>query len=223
MSFDLALRGVEILTAFALIQQSIEHLRDSRTLAATRIAFCLLLLSGLAPAPACAGLFLVGVAYLHRFDGPYNGGCDRMSLLILLCLTATHLLPEAWKEPAFGYLAMQLILSYVISGWVKIRNPEWRTGRALRDVFAFSAYPVSERLRGWADRPRTLLAASWAVMLFELAFPIFLTSPSALWLGLAMAAGFHLANACLFGLNRFLWIWIAAYPSLLWLQDRLFG
>jgi hypothetical protein len=25
----------------------------------------------------------------------------------------------------------------------------------------------------------------------------------------------------LFGLNRFVWVWIAAYPSLFWLQDRL--
>ena len=28
------------------------------------------------------------------------------------------------------------------------------------------------------------------------------------------------ANACLFGLNRF-WIWICAYPSILWLQQRV--
>jgi hypothetical protein len=36
-----------------------------------------------------------------------------------------------------------------------------------------------------------------------------------------VAAAFHLANACLFGLNRFLWIWLAAYPPLLWFQERV--
>jgi hypothetical protein len=40
---------------------------------------------------------------------------------------------------------------------------------------------------------------------------------------LALAAAFHLANACLFGLNRFFWVWLAAYPSLIWLQHRIFG
>ena len=34
---------------------------------------------------------------------------------------------------------------------------------------------------------------------------------------LALAAVFHTANACLFGLNRFLWAWLAAFPALIWL------
>jgi hypothetical protein len=37
---------------------------------------------------------------------------------------------------------MQLVLSYFISGWVKVVNGDWRSGAALRDVFLFSAYPV---------------------------------------------------------------------------------
>ena len=40
-------------------------------------------------------------------------------------------------------------------------------------------------------------------------------------IGLSFATLFHFANACLFGLNRFFWIWLAAYPSLLWLQQRV--
>jgi hypothetical protein len=40
-------------------------------------------------------------------------------------------------------------------------------------------------------------------------------------IGLTLAALFHFVNACLFGLNRFFWIWLAAYPSLLWLQQRV--
>ena len=47
-----------------------------------------------------------------------------------------------------------------------------------------------------------------------------------LWLRvvpLLLAAAFHLSNAMLFGLNRFFWIWLCAYPSLIWLQARLLG
>jgi hypothetical protein len=129
---------------------------------------------------------------------------------------------ERWRAVAFGYLAAQLTLSYFISGWVKIINPDWRGGVALRDVFSFSAYPVGENLRGWADHPGLLRVMSWAVMGFELLFPLCLISRPALIVGLAVAAMFHFANACLFGLNRFFWIWLAAYPSLIWFQERLF-
>jgi hypothetical protein len=100
-----------------------------------------------------------------------------------------------WRETVFGYLALQSTLSYCFAGWVKVVNPEWRNGQALQEVFRFSAYPVSESLRAWAT----------------------------LMIGLLFAAAFHFVNACLFGLNRFFWIWLASYPSLLWFQERIFG
>lgn len=170
----------------------------------------------------CLLLFLHSFAVLYRFQGPYNGGSDRMGLLILFCLTLSHILPyQNWKEVALGYLALQLILSYFISGYVKILNPEWRTGQALQDVFCFSAYPASETLRGWAQRPRVLFIMSWSVIVFELLFPFAFLSFKLLPVALLLAAAFHLANAFLFGLNRFFWIWLSAYPSILWLQENL--
>lgn len=227
MTFEVALRATEILLAMAFIQQSAEHVfgtRDHPALFAARgiLAF-LVLLNVLVPV-ALIGLCIHGVIMLRRYHGPYNGGSDRMGLLALFCLTLAHLLPAGiLSETAFGYLGLQVILSYFISGKVKIINPEWRSGRALGDVFAFSAYPVSESLRDLADRPRIMFAASWAVMLFELVFPLSLLWAPALCVALGTAFTFHLANACLFGLNRFVWAWIASYPSLLWLQGRLEG
>ena len=140
------------------------------------------------------------------------------SYMTLSRLSPTPMLAEL----AFGYLGAQLTLSYFISGWVKVVNPDWRSGRALRDVFQFSAYPVAESLRGFAHRPRLLRAMSWAVMGFELVFPLTLLWPPALAAGLVVAGTFHLANACLFGLNRFFWTWLSAYPAILWLQGRVF-
>lgn len=226
MTLDAAARLTEILLALALIQQGLEHLRgfrDERQLFGVRTILCLLLVFGVASPWPLVGLAGLSLLILHRFHGPYNGGSDRMGLLALWCLTLSRLAPvPQWKELAFGYLGVQLVLSYFISGGVKIVNPDWRGGRALRDVFRFSAYPVSEALRGWADRPRVLLAMSWAVILFELAFPLTLLSRPTLIAGLVVAAAFHLANACLFGLNRFFWTWLAVYPAILWLQARLF-
>lgn len=227
MDFDTAQRLTEILLALALLQQSLEHLsaaKDEQRLFAPRIVLCGLLLFGVQSQWATLGLVILSLPILHRFQGPYNGGSDRMGLLILFCLCLTHFAPnQTWKDVAFGYLALQLVLSYLLSGWVKIVNPDWRSGRALRDVFQFSAYPVSENLRSIADRPRLVFAASWAVMLFEIVFPATLLHPVALIAGLGLAALFHLANAVLFGLNRFFWIWLAAYPSILWFQHRVFA
>ncbi len=226
MTLDSAIRLTEILMGFAFVQQSIEHVISftyERRLFLIRLLLSLFLILGYQTTAVSVLLLLLSLAILQRFQGPYNGGADRMSLLILFCLTLAHLAPSLrWQELAFGYLALQLILSYFISGLVKIVNPDWRNGRALRDVFQFSAYPVSESLRRRANSPRTLFIASWIVMLFELLFPLSLFSNHSLIAMLVITAAFHFLNACFFGLNRFFWIWIAAYPSLLWFQSRIF-
>lgn len=226
MSLDMAVRLTEILLGWAIIQQSAEHLsgsRNDRALFGTRLLLSLILVLGWQTQWVCVALLLSGFVLLFKFQGPYNGGSDRMGLLILFCITLAQLLPsQKWQEHAFGYLALQLVLSYFIAGWVKVINPDWRSGRALRDVFLFSAYPVSESMRAWATHPRSMLWASWAVMIFELLFPFTILNRETLAAGLIVAALFHLANACLFGLNRFFWTWLAAYPSILWLQNRIF-
>ena len=233
MTLEGAIQLTTAMMAAAFVQQSLEHLRPAvrlheRLLFAPRLALSLLLLAaslgvaGLHPGWLILALVVNHLVILPFFNGPYNGGADRMSLLVLLCLAGAWNLPEpAWRELAFAYLGLQLLLSYFMAGWVKVVNPDWRSGRALRDVFLFSAYPVGENLRRWADRPRVLFGMGWAVIVFELAFPLTFLSPPTLWAGLVIAALFHGANACLFGLNRFFWIWICAYPSILWLQERL--
>ncbi|MGB7183885.1 MAG: HTTM domain-containing protein [Burkholderiaceae bacterium] len=229
MTLTTAIRLTEILLALALIQQSLEHVlrrekvfRREQLLFGLRIALCALLIAQIASPWPLAALAVLSLLILDNFQGPYNGGSDRISLLILWSLTAANLIPHPhWQEVVFGYLGLQLVLSYFVSGWVKVVNPDWRRGLALQDVFLFSAYPCSEDKRSWANKPAALLVLSWLVMLFELAFPLVLVSKTALWIGLSVALVFHLANAVLFGLNRFVWAWLAAYPSLIWLQARL--
>lgn len=225
MSFELAIRLTEILMGLAFIQYSLEHLpsfKYERALFTARIILSGLLIIGMATMWVTFTLFVLALVILHRFQGPYNGGADRLGLLMLSCLCLVHLAPTVyWKEIAFGYLALQVVLSYFISGWVKLVNPQWRDGRALQDVFLFSTYPVSESLRRLAGSPRLLWLLSWYVMAFEVLFPLALFSQPVLVGALVITGSFHFSNACLFGLNRFFWIWLAAYPSLLWLQERM--
>ena len=220
MSLDLAIRLTEILLALAFIQQSIEHLSASKNeqlLFLARIILSVLLLTGIQTQWVCILLFINAIFILKQFHGPYNGGSDRMGLLILSSLCIVDFIPNY----AFGYLALQVILSYFIAGCVKLINPQWRNGEALQDLFRFSAYPASESLRVWADRPQILCLMSRAVIIFELLFPLTLFSQATLIIGLTLALSFHIANTYFFGLNRFFWIWLAAYPSLLWFQGYL--
>ena len=223
MSLEIAVRLVEIGVSLALLQRSAEHVPDARrALFLGQMLLALVLLVGLYRGPVVCGLWILGVLQLYRFDGPYNGGADKMAMLVLTCLGIAHLAP-GWADVAMAYLAVQLVLSYFISGGVKLLNPDWRNGRALADVFAHSIYPVGGNTRAMARWPRVMFAASWAVILFEIAFPIALLHPTALAFGLGLAAAFHLANAGLFGLNRFFWVWISAFPALVWFQGRLIG
>jgi len=226
MTIDTAIRLTEVLLGFSFIQQSIEHLTSfsvERRLFLIKIILSLFLILGIQTAFVSFLLLLTSFSILIYFQGPYNGGADRMSLLILICLFFVHIAPSLkWQEMAFGYIALQLILSYFISGWVKIKNPQWRTGQALQDVFKFSAYPVTKSLRRLSEHPNILFLMSWFVMLLELFFPFSLLSETSLIVALLLTACFHFANFIFFGLNRFFWAWIAAYPSILWLQDRVF-
>ena len=227
MTLASALLWTQILMALAIIQQSAEHLAAGagpRSLFILRILLCLCLLTGVPSLWALAGLAGLSLWMLHYFAGPYNGGSDKMSVLVLWSLLAAQLVPLGfWQELVIGYLAVQVLLSYFISGRVKLRNPDWRRGQALADVFAFSAYPVSENLRRLSTHPRLMVGASWAVIVLELAFPLALLNGNLLLGALGVMACFHLANACFFGLNRFFWIWLATYPVLIWFQDRIMG
>lgn len=225
MILDDAIRLTEILLALALIQQSLEHvfgLPGERPHYLARLILSVLLLAGVETEWVSAALFINMLLILRHFQGPYNGGSDLLSMLLITCLCAVHLVPNAdWREYVFGYLALQAIFSYFKSGWAKVIYRDWRTGRALQDVFAFSVYPISEATRSWAAWPRLLFTMSWAVILLELLFPLAMLSQTALAIGLTLTMSFHLANFVMFGFNRFVWVWAATYPSMIWLQARL--
>ncbi|HMW73921.1 MAG TPA: hypothetical protein PKD17_18985, partial [Cellvibrionaceae bacterium] len=176
----------------------------------------LALISQAVRALACWGILLVGILSLKRFGGPYCGGSDLMTLQLSLAMAiAESTTSPAWRLGAAGYLCIQLCLSYWQSGWVKLVNPQWRNGRALWEVFAFTHYPVTQATRRWAEHPRILWLMGWLIMLVEFCFPLSLYYMASLYAGLVFMGLFHLANAWLFGLNRFFWIWLATYPTVI--------
>ncbi len=196
----------------------------ARTLAAAA-----LLANGFIAFPAwllMSSLWLVLVGSLLtsiRWRGAYNGGSDSMTLVVTLPVTLAVTLGSATALAiAYGYITLQLTLSYFVAGWVKLRERDWRTGRALPIFLATPQYSAP----AWAitrlnQSPLLATLTSWAVMLFELSFPLAFSSPHLLLFFLAVAFLFHGLNAYLLGLNRFVFAWISAYPGALLIYQLL--
>ena len=162
------------------------------------------------PAPAFVALGCA-LAIAIRFRGSYNGGSDAMLVVVLLGLGIAR---AGWPRVGLAYIAAQLVLSYVLAGFAKLRDPRWRDGSAFEVLAALPAYAVPPAIARLLARPAIGRAAAYATLAFECGFPLALLDPRVATVMLAIGAGFHLANAIAFGLNRFLWTWLAAYPAL---------
>ena len=160
------------------------------------------------------------IALRHR--GSYNGGSDSMLIIVAAAVGLARSAPGArLAHVGLGYAAVQLVLSYVVAGVAKLRDPAWRTGRALPIVIRLPHYRVPGVAIRALSRPAIARLAGWAMLGFECGAPLALLSPAICLVVLGLGAAFHLANAWVFGLDRFLWSWLAAYPALLWAAGQL--
>ena len=124
MELDNAIRMTEILLGFAFVQQSMEHLKSAtneRALFIPRLILSLLLIIGFQTIWVSLLLLLIGLANLIRFQGPYNGGADRMSLLILCCLCLVNFAPtHSFKKASASFSVLNFsgnsALSFTLPG-----------------------------------------------------------------------------------------------------------
>ncbi len=166
---------------------------------------------------------------ITRLGAPFNGGSDAMTSLSLLILGIGALDRSGGFicYAALGYLGVQTVFSYFVAGLAKLKEGSWRRGTALSHFAELPKYGVPSWARALLARPNVALGASWAILLFECSFPYALRGERVCLVYLTIGACFHLANAWLFGLNRFLFSWLAVYPVLLaltgpvdWLAHR---
>lgn len=176
---------------------------------------------------ACALLLLLTVLLVCvRFRGNYNGGSDSMTVVVLIGLTASQLAAQlhasdAWVDAGLGYIAAQLTLSYFVAGLAKLRTRTWQRGRALSQLVQVRQYVVPRALVALLSKPWASRLTGWLAIVFECSFPAALLLGRGVAFGLlAIAASFHVAIALAFGLNRFLWAWLSAYPALWYWSQR---
>ena len=183
----------------------------------TQIALAIALLVMEQPHPAFfIGLLATTSLIALRWRGTFNGGADYMTVLVLLMLSIEavfHGNPIV-RLGCLWYLAIQAILSYFISGLVKVRNTDWRSGCAIQRFLCGPPYDPPAFFVGLSKHSRLMLLSSWMLIAFEVSFPLTLQGPAVCAVFLCAALLFHVLNFGAFGLNRFIFAWSATYPAL---------
>lgn len=156
------------------------------------------------------------ILILLRWRGTFNGGSDYMTLVILMSITLATLFKNKNLVllGCLWYIGIQTCLSYFISGLVKVKVKKWREGSALKAFIFSSNYDQPNFIKQFFKNKTLCLLSSWAVICFELCFPLAFLNPTICLLFIITAFVFHLGNFYVFGLNRFLFAWLASYPAL---------
>ncbi|MDG9703533.1 alpha/beta fold hydrolase [Streptomyces sp. DH37] len=190
--------------------------RTTLALHATRVACGLgMLLPGNSRWRAAGSLYLGATTTLlqarHRYG---SDGSDQVATQVQAVTGLARLSnsPQV-KDALMWYLAIQANMSYAASGWVKMAGTKWRDGSALPGVMRTRTYGFEHAYRLTQRYPRASRAAQHAVLAMECLFPVVylaggrLTRPM-----LGAAGGFHVVNAFVMGLGRFMTAFPAMHP-----------
>lgn len=165
-------------------------------------------------------LFLIHLITLLRWLGTFNGGSDYMCLMLLWLVSLGLWQQGVMAKVCVYYMAFQVSLSYFKAGYVKLMNSGWRSGRALRDFVESRIYEKKPWIEELLTYKPLCFIACWAVILFEVTFPFSLFRKDLAMIYMSCGCAFHLLNVYIFGLNRFFFAWMAAYPALLYLTGN---
>ncbi len=156
----------------------------------------------------------------------FNGGSDALNVLLLLALGIASITDDInIKRGCLYFIAVQLVLSYFVAGFVKIKEPTWRNGLALQDILDSSTYPINPQFlklfNSFQNRKQLSILISWSIILFELSAPLSFFSLKFCLFFLFCGFLFHFMNSWILGLNRFLLVWTSAYPALVFLSLQM--
>jgi hypothetical protein len=170
--------------------------------------------------PLIGFLFVGNLLILIRWRGAFNGGSDFMTLVVLTGLLIAQVVGAfgnvalGWQA-GFWYIAIQAITSYFMSGAVKLLRPEWRNGSAMTIFLNGAIYGPLSASHPLRNKGLAMLG-SWGFIVWEILFPFSLLDPRLAAVFCAVAALFHFLVFWFFGLNRFFWAWMCAFPAILW-------
>ena len=178
----------------------------------------------LAPTPrrarlAANAVLTVTSAWLYPHHAYGSDGTDQASFLTQSAATVARAGGDrpALVDAALWYIASQGTLSYAVSGWAKMLGPLWRNGKALPGVLRTYTYGDQRAYQLVQRFPRAARVVGAGVLALECLFPAaYLARGRLSGLFVGSAAVFHLANARVMGLSRFLPAFLAMHPAVLY-------
>lgn len=151
-------------------------------------------------------------------------GSDHMAILTYIASAVEKAFgdDERVREACLWFLAAEACLSYSTAGLAKLASPVWRNGQAMTGIFRTRTYG-HEWSAGMLRRyPVLAKVGCWSVIVAESLFPLVLVLPAeAAWPLLLLGLVFHVGNAHLMGLNRFLWAFSGTYPAVVWVSRHM--
>lgn len=147
----------------------------------------------------------------HRYG---TDGADQVATQVQ-AVTGLARLPVSpqVKDALMWYLAIQANMSYAASGWAKMAGTMWRDGSALPGVMRTRTYGWERAYRLTQRFPRASKITQHSVLAMECLFPVVYLAGGKLTRPMIAAAGsFHVANAFVMGLGRFMTAFPAMHP-----------
>ncbi len=140
-------------------------------------------------------------------------GADQMRLIVLAGMLWYHLTPGSRSgEVALVFIGTECVLAYVTAGIVKVGDEEWRSGRAMTATLRSETFGRNAATSVLV-RAGLAPAIAGSMLAFECAgWLLLLAGPVGVLAYVTIAAAFHVGNAVVLGLDRFVWVFGAALP-----------
>lgn len=177
---------------------------------------------------AWLGMLASQLIIVIRTNALPSGGAE--GLLFWLQLMVLWIHTTGHQTSALVFVSILILSSYAIAGLRKLAKADWRNGQALRGYLQKSWYRIPPCIRVRSDGSHApspssngslLKIISLAIILTQVALPLFLFLPNGFWIFLVLALVFHIANFWIFSLNRFVWAWVAGFPAVYFLYLQI--
>lgn len=167
-------------------------------------------------------LLIIKILISIKWNGSFNGGSDSMGIVICIGLIISTTYPSISNNINFQiagvvYIVYNLILSYFRAGLVKIKNKNWLNGKELIIFTNNTIYNENSKIIKLINYKYNSIILSLVLILWEILFAFSILNLNLTLIFLSIGIVFHFMNFYIFGLNRFFFNWLAAYPAFIYL------
>lgn len=144
-------------------------------------------------------------------------GADQMRTILLFGFSIMSLNAKDYYNIGVLFIVIQMYVSYFFTGYNKLKSSSWNRGKGLILVMNNDLFGNRTIQKFLIDRGRVFnIILCWGIILFQLLFPLFASMQWSMYYILIIGVIFHLSLAVISNLNDFFWIYISAYPIIIY-------